>query len=107
MCRRDYSEWLVSSFVHQIKSEYYSDNIYIYIAGIVLEPLCAFQQPSPLLTPSDVSHQAIVHSFVSDEIKQYGTTKDTQIKTIMELTQNRKIVFADLSIFRGSTDGCA
>ena len=37
LCRRDYSDRVVASFVHQIKSEYYGGNISISIEGIILE----------------------------------------------------------------------
>ena len=37
LCRRDYTERVVASFSHQIKSEYYGGNISMYIPGISLE----------------------------------------------------------------------
>ena len=37
LCRCDYSERVVASFIHQIQSEHYGGNISIYIEGIALE----------------------------------------------------------------------
>ena len=41
LCRHNYSERLVSSFVHQIQSEYYGRNIPVSIEGIKLEHFSA------------------------------------------------------------------
>ena len=40
LCLHDYSERLVTSFEHQIKSEYYCGNHSVSIEGIALEHLC-------------------------------------------------------------------
>ena len=37
LCYRDYSEGLVASISHQIKSEYYGGNIFVSIEAIALE----------------------------------------------------------------------
>ena len=39
LCCQDYAEHVLASFAHQIQSEYYGGNKYLYIEGIVLEHL--------------------------------------------------------------------
>ena len=41
LCCRDYDEIVVASFSHQIHYEYYRDNRFMYIEGIVLEHFSA------------------------------------------------------------------
>ena len=36
LCRRDYAKRVVASFAHQIQSEYYGGNRYVYIEGTAL-----------------------------------------------------------------------
>ena len=47
------------------------------------------------------------HSFLSDEIKQDAVTMDANSKHIIELLQNRTILFSDMSTIWENTDGCA
>ena len=42
----DYADKIVSSFAHQIKSEHYCGNRYLFIEGISLDNLCASNQSS-------------------------------------------------------------
>ena len=44
LCRRDYAERIVASFIHQIQPSYYSGNISMSIEGIVLENFSALPQ---------------------------------------------------------------
>ena len=44
LCRRDYAERVVTSFAHQIQSEYYGVNISVSIEGIALENVSALSK---------------------------------------------------------------
>ena len=37
LCRRNYAEFVVARFSHQIKSEYYCGNMFVSIEGVYLE----------------------------------------------------------------------
>ena len=65
LCRRDYAERVVSSFAHQIKSEYYGGNRSLFIEGISLEHFSELHHSSPFLASDNVSHHAVFHSFLS------------------------------------------
>ena len=50
LCRCDYVERILSSFAHQIQSEYYGRNRSVYIEGISLDHFSASNQSSSSLT---------------------------------------------------------
>ena len=52
--RRDYAEWIVSSFAHQKKSEYYDENKSVSIEVIKLENFSSSNQASSSLTSETV-----------------------------------------------------
>ena len=61
LCRSDCLERIVSSFDHQIKSEYYGGNWSISIEVIGLENFSASNQSSSSLKPEAVSQLAVFH----------------------------------------------
>ena len=63
LCRLDYAKRVVSSFSHQIQSEYYGRNIYVSIEGISLEHFSASHHPIPLLASYHVSRQEVFNYF--------------------------------------------
>ena len=71
-CWSDYAEQIVYIFYHQIKSEYYDGNIYVSIEDTTLEYLSDFKQPITLLASGNVSNHALLHSFFSDDRKEYS-----------------------------------
>ena len=90
-------EWLcrgdsIRFFFHQIQSEYYGGNRYVSIEGIEFEYFSASNQKNSSLTYEAVSCQAVFHSFLSDEWKQYAPQTAAHIKNIMELLQNIKFL---------------
>ena len=60
----DYSERLVASFAHQIKSEYCGNNRYLSIEGIAFEHFSAPTQNETATTPQSRKHRAMIHSFL-------------------------------------------
>ena len=74
LCQCDYSEQVVSSFSHQILSEYDDKNKSLYTEGIELNKFSAFQQTSSLLSYSDIPRQYVFHYFFSDDRKQDSDT---------------------------------
>ena len=64
LCWHDYAEWIVSSFAHKIKYEYYGGNWHIIIEGIALEHFSASNHASSSLTYETVSRQAVFHQFL-------------------------------------------
>ena len=59
LCQSDYAERVVSIFPHQIKSEYYGDNISVTIEVIALENFSDSQKPSSLLASINLSSHAV------------------------------------------------
>ena len=50
LCRRDYAEWVVSSFAQQIQSDYYSGSRSVSIEAAALYHFSKLQHPSQFLT---------------------------------------------------------
>ena len=71
---------MVASFLHQIKSEYYGRNWYVYIEGIVLENCSAPTHPKTATTTLTRTHNDVFHSFLSDDSKHYAVTTIAHIK---------------------------
>ena len=78
-----YAERSVSSFAHQIQSEYYGLNMSVYIEGITLEHFSVSHHPIPLLSSDHVLHQAVFRSFWSDDSKQDAATTSKHSKQII------------------------
>ena len=55
----------------------------VSIEGMALEHFSASHHPSQLLAEDHVSHHAVFHYFLSDDIKQDATTTDTPSKLII------------------------
>ena len=79
----DYKEQVVSSFSHQIQSEYYGGNRYVYIEGIALEHFSASHHNSPLFASDYVSRQFGFNPFFSDYRKQDAATTNEHSKRII------------------------
>ena len=77
------------------------------IEGIVLENFSALQQPSPLLYLGYLTYNAVFHSLFPDDSKHDAATTSTQSKKIIELLQNRQLLFWGLSTIWEDADGCA
>ena len=60
LCRRDYAEHVVSSFLHQIQLEYYVGKSSVYIEWISSYHFSVLKQPSTVLTSINESRQAVV-----------------------------------------------
>ena len=60
---RDYAEWVVSSFAHQIQSKYYGGNRSVYIEIITLENFNVSHHSIPLLASDHVSRKAVIQYF--------------------------------------------
>ena len=65
---------MVSSFAHQIQSEYYCGNIYLSIEGISMEHLSATTHTETAPEPESHTRHAIFHYFVYDDRKQDSAT---------------------------------
>ena len=107
LCCCDYAETVVAIFAHQIKSEYYGGNRYFSIESILLERFSA-----PTQTETSVASQAcirhyVLHSFLSEDIKQYASTTIEHSKRIIELLKQRNIMPNNLSTILENTDCCA
>ena len=98
---------MVSSFAHQIISEYYGANRYVYIEVIALDQFCALHQSMTLLASGHMSRQAVFQSFLSDDTKKDSITTEAHSKYIIEILQNREIFFTDISTIWENMDGCA
>ena len=70
LCCSNYAERVVSSFVHQIKSEYYGRNSSVSIKRIALEHSNVLQPSSTFLASDHTSHQAVFHYYFSDDTNQ-------------------------------------
>ena len=98
LCRSDYSERVVSSFYHQNQSKYYDENMYLSIVGIALEDFSDSQQPSPFLASDQVSRHKVFNYFLLYDRKQDASTTYAYSKRIIEILQNRQLLFAYISI---------
>ena len=64
LCRSDYVERILSSFAHQIQSEYYGGNRSVFIVVIALENISASNQASLSLTSETVSNKVVFINFI-------------------------------------------
>ena len=70
LCRNDYYERVVATFSHQIKSEYYGENLYMSIEGIVLEHFSALPQTEIKSSTKLCPQHAVFRYFFSGDNKQ-------------------------------------
>ena len=87
-CRHDYEEYVGASFAHQIQYEYYAGNRYVSIEGITLEHFSATYQKISSYSSHSRTLNAVFHSFISDNSKQYAATTAAHSKRIIELLKN-------------------
>ena len=64
------------------------------IERIVLYHFIVLQQPIPISSSVYFIRQAVIHYFLSDDIKQDAATTDSCSKYIVELLQNRQLIFS-------------
>ena len=69
LCCQYYAEYEVSSFAHQIQSEYYGRNISVFIDGIVLEQLSASDQETLSSSSYSCNRHALFHHFCQIKAK--------------------------------------
>ena len=81
---------MISSFPHQIQSEYYGGNRSVSIEGIVLFHFSALQQPVTFLYSGDFPWHAGFDSFLMK--KQDDATTAAHSKLIIELLQKRQLI---------------
>ena len=70
LCCRDNAELVVSSFAHQIKSEYYGGNRSVSIEGTNLEHFSATYQETSSYSLHSRTRHAAFHYFLSDNSKK-------------------------------------
>ena len=83
---------MAASFAHQIKSEFYGDNWYVYIEGIVLENFSATTQPDISSGPEWHTRHTMFHYFLSDYSKQDAATTSAHRKHIIEFLKQLSIM---------------
>ena len=60
---RDYADRVVASLAHQIQSEYYGGNIYVYIEGIALKYLSVLPKTEINSSKKPCPRHAVFHFF--------------------------------------------
>ena len=75
---------MVAIFAHQIQYEYYVGNQYVYIEGIATEHFSAPPQTKSSGTPKERTRHAVLHSFLSNDIKQDAATNTSYSKHIIQ-----------------------
>ena len=84
LCRRDYSDLVVSSFDHQIQSEYYGGNRSVSIEGITLEHFSALPQTLIKASTKSCPRHSVFLSF-SDDRKQDADNTTSHSKCLIEI----------------------
>ena len=107
LCRRDYSERVVSSFANKIKSEYCVGNRSVSIEGIALEHFSAAPQAYIMSSTLSIQRHSVFHSFLSDDRKQYAATTTSHSKLLISLLKNKKVLTTSLSTIWENTESCA
>ena len=90
LCRRDYSDRVVSRFSHQIQSEYYGENISVSIEGISLEHFIALPKADINSTTTSCQIHVMFRSFLSDASKQDTATTTAHSKHLISLLKDKK-----------------
>ena len=83
LCCRDYSDRVVASLPHQIRSEYYGINKSVYSEGIVLGNSSALTQTEISSSTKLCPRHAVFHYFLSDYSKQYSATTTAHSKRLI------------------------
>ena len=94
-------------FSHKTQSEYYDANEPVSIECIALEKFSASHHTSPLLASDHVSLYGVFYYYLSDESYQDSATTAVHSKCIIELLQNRTVLFDKISTIGENMDGCA
>ena len=102
LCRCYYSDILVASFAHQIKSEYCGENRSVSIEVISLEQFRILEQTEKSTTPQALSHHAMFHSFFLMTEKNSATTI-SHSKHIIEFLNQHIILSVTLNTLWGNT----
>ena len=89
LCYCDYSESVVASFAHEIKSEYYGENISVSLEVIVLEHSSALPQTGIKSSTKSFPRHEVLYYFLSDDSKQYALTTTSHSKHFIELLKNK------------------
>ena len=64
----------------------------MYIEGITLEHFSAFTQVEIKSSTKSCPCHAVFHYFLLDDIKQYAATTTAQIKSLIQLSKERKVL---------------
>ena len=96
LCRHDYAERVVSSFAHQIQSEYYSGNRSMSIEVIVLEHFSALPKTGINTSMESCRRHAVFHPIFLDDDKQYASTTTSYRKHLIALLKS-KLLMSSLS----------
>ena len=88
-CRRDYAEWVVAIFAHQIQSEYYGGNRSMSIEVIALEHISAVPQAD--INSYTISRQryTVFHSFLSEDSKQDVANNTAHSKQLISFIKDK------------------
>ena len=97
LCHCDYAEILVASFSHQIQSEYYGGNKYVFIEGIALELFSATTEIETATTQYTHTRHAVFRYFLYYDSKKYAVTTTAHRKNIIELMKQLNILYDTLS----------
>ena len=97
LCCCDYTKRVVASFAHQIQSEYYGNNRYVSIEGILLGHFSAPTHTETSGTPQECTRHAVFHSFFSSDSKQDSVTTTAHSKRIIQLLKQQNILSNKLS----------
>ena len=105
LCCRYYSERIVSSFDHQIQSEYYGVDRSVSIEGISMEHFSALPDTGMNSSTKSCPRNSVFHYFLLDDSKQDAYTTTSHINCFIELPKERKLLTSSLSKIWGNTDG--
>ena len=97
LCHCGCSERVVSSFAHQIQSEYYFGNIYVSIKVVSLDHFSAPTHTETAGTPQARTHYSVFHSFFYYARKQDSATTISHSKCISECFNQRNIMHNTLN----------
>ena len=89
LCRLEYEERVVSSFVNQKQSEYYGGNRSVSIEGIAFEHFISAPQTDINSSTLSRPRHAVFHYFLSDDSKQDAATTTAHSKLLILLFKNK------------------
>ena len=94
LCCRDQAERVVASFAHQVQSEYYGVNRFMFIEGISLEHFNALPQTEIYSSTNACPRNVVFNYLLPDNRKQDAATTTAHIKRFIELLKT----FTDVKI---------